>query len=221
MISVNCSQCGKKLTAPDTAAGKRARCPKCKTILTLPAASAEIGMQEEVLDAEPVAGGSPAPPSLEPTLDDLESIATQVPAASGEGLDLPPDDNAGGYDLAENPVAPPTAAPTEAARRPCPLCGELIPVGAAQCRFCKEIFDPTLKKAQRKQRGGATMGEDEDLTTGEWVLAILCSGIGCILGIVWIIQGKPKGKKMLGISFVCAIIWNIVRFAIEAASHGH
>src|SRR5262249_5208870 len=140
-------------------------------------------------------------------------IPTDPPAA--EGTELAPNDDAGGYDLAPDPVAPP---PVEPPRRPCPMCGEMIPVGAAQCRFCKEIFDPTLKKAQKSQRG-AVDANDEDLTTGEWVLAILCSGIGCILGIVWMIQGKPKGKKMFGISIVCAIIWNIIRFAIEASSH--
>ena len=29
----------------------------------------------------------------------------------------------------------------------------------------------------------------------EIIVAILCSGIGCVDGIVWMIQGKPKGKR--------------------------
>lgn len=57
---------------------------------------------------------------------------------------------------------------------------------------------------------------DLDLTVPDWLLAVLCSGIGCIMGIVWIIQGKPKGGKMLMISFLFAVLWNIVRFTIVA-----
>ena len=42
-------------------------------------------------------------------------------------------------------------------------------------------------------------------------VAILCSGIGCIAGLVWMIQGKPKGMKMFGISILMAIFWSFVR----------
>ncbi len=58
--------------------------------------------------------------------------------------------------------------------------------------------------------------DDSNLGTTDWILAILCSGIGCIMGIIWMIQGKPKGSKMLGVSILAAIFWNIVRFAITA-----
>jgi hypothetical protein len=45
------------------------------------------------------------------------------------------------------------------------------------------------------------------------VLGILCAGIGCIVGIVYVIQGKPKGFKMVLLS-ICAwltlsILWTI------------
>jgi hypothetical protein len=52
------------------------------------------------------------------------------------------------------------------------------------------------------------------MTTGDWVVAVLCSGIGCIAGIIWMIQGKPKGGKMVMVSFGFAILWNIVRFIL-------
>jgi len=32
--------------------------------------------------------------------------------------------------------------------------------------------------------------------------------------IVGIVQGKPKGVKMIGISFMFALFWNIVRLVI-------
>jgi uncharacterized membrane protein (DUF2068 family) len=40
-ISVTCPACQAKLKAPDTAAGKKTKCPKCQTVVHVPAASAE------------------------------------------------------------------------------------------------------------------------------------------------------------------------------------
>lgn len=104
--------------------------------------------------------------------------------------------------------------PTSSGRKPCPMCGEMIQEGAAKCRFCGEIFDPALKKTAKASAGGA----DDDLSTGDWVVAILCSGIGCIAGIVWMIQGKKKGLKMFGVSLAMQFFWGVVRVIIETAA---
>jgi predicted RNA-binding Zn-ribbon protein involved in translation (DUF1610 family) len=101
-------------------------------------------------------------------------------------------------------------------RKPCPMCGEMIKESAAKCRYCGEIFDPALKK--RAKKSGAAADIDTDMTTGDWFVAILCSGIGCIAGIIWMIQGKPKGPKMFGVSLLMTIIWNVIRYGIEAAN---
>ena len=74
------------------------------------------------------------------------------------------------------------------------------------------------KKARKAKSGG---GDDDDMTTGDWVVACLCSGIGCIAGIIWMIQGKPKGSKMLGVSFLMTIFWNVVKFGLTAAVEGN
>ena len=187
-ITVFCPNCGKKLKAPDTAAGRKAKCPQCQTVLTLPAAGE---VSNEVLDAEPVQGGMGLPPQ--------QSGPETYP--TNESDEIP---------MAEQAPAAPQS--TEQPRRPCPMCGEMIPINAVQCRFCHEIFDPALKAARTK---AAIPDGDADLSAGEWVLAILCSGIGCIVGIVWMIQGKPKGKKMFGISILFAVIWNILRGVVE------
>jgi predicted RNA-binding Zn-ribbon protein involved in translation (DUF1610 family) len=116
--------------------------------------------------------------------------------------------------------APLSAGPGAAGgdRRPCPMCGEMILASAAKCRYCGEIFDPALKKAEALKGGGAANVADADMTTGDWFVAILCSGIGCILGIVWMIQGKPKGKKMFAVSFVVNIVFGVIRVLIEQAN---
>ena len=101
-------------------------------------------------------------------------------------------------------------------RRPCPACGEEIKKSAVKCRFCGEIFDKSLKKQARAAAGG----ENDSLSTGDWVVGILCSGIGCIAGIVWMIQGKPKGIKMIGLSLLVQAILGLGRVAIEMANQG-
>jgi hypothetical protein len=51
-INVTCTQCGTTLRAPDTAAGKNIKCPKCAAILPVPAAP------------EPAAAAPPPPPPM-------------------------------------------------------------------------------------------------------------------------------------------------------------
>jgi hypothetical protein len=215
-ISMKCPQCGKKLNAPDSAAGKRARCPHCKTIVTLPAASAPP--PDELLDAEP----------MQEQPQDEYGMAGDAGGGGGAAPPPPLGDEFGEYDMAPTATPPPTSPPSGGGgggdagtpRRPCPMCGEMIPVSAVQCRFCHEIFDPKLKKVKAKKMSVASGDGDDDLSVGEWLVAIFCSGIGCILGIIWMIQGKPKGKKMFGISILMGIIWRVIGLAIEAAGSG-
>ena len=48
-IAVTCPECSAKMKAPDAAAGKKVKCPKCGEMLTVPAAQAEF----EVVEDEP------------------------------------------------------------------------------------------------------------------------------------------------------------------------
>lgn len=59
-IAVVCPECSAKLNAPDSAAGKRVKCPKCQTGITVPAAVAEEAAFEEVVD-EPAPQPKPRP----------------------------------------------------------------------------------------------------------------------------------------------------------------
>lgn len=101
-------------------------------------------------------------------------------------------------------------------RKPCPMCGEMIVATAAKCRFCGEVFDPRLKKSTKKKKKHTY--EEETLSGGDIAVALLCSGIGCIVGLVWMIQGKPKGGKMLGLSFAMNVVWGFVRLALQTAA---
>lgn len=108
-ISMNCPSCNKTLSAPDSSSGKKAKCPACGQIMTVP---------EVVREAEAVGvGGAGASGDLGPTSD------SPSPAAAGQ------------------------------TRQPCPECGQMIVAGAAKCRFCNAIFDPTLKLLEKSRPG--------------------------------------------------------------------
>ncbi len=174
-ISFVCPRCGKKLKAPDDAVGKASRCPGCGTAVTCP---------EPILDAELIdpASGEPEFLTAEPTpLVGLEASSSPPYAVAGPG---------------------PTPAPPAEARRPCPMCGEMIVVGAAKCRFCGEVFDESIAKSYSGRASG-----EEGLTAADFVVAVAFGWIGCVAGIAWMIQGKPKGWKMLLLSFISGLFW--------------
>jgi predicted RNA-binding Zn-ribbon protein involved in translation (DUF1610 family) len=130
---------------------------------------------------------------------------------SEDDADAAESDPFSGIDSYDSPALEPSDI-----RKPCPVCGEMIVSNAAKCRYCGEIFDPKLKKAAAKKKSksrsssSSYSSDDEDLTAGDWALAIICSNIGCIISIVWLIQGKPKGGKMLAASLGAQFFWFIV-----------
>lgn len=189
-ISFSCRKCGKKLKAPDSAAGKSSKCPGCGATVTCP---------EPVYEAEPI-------------VSDVPDILPDDPY----GLD-----DSKPYGLDEDNVQPlPSAEP----RRPCPMCGEMILASAAKCRFCGEVFDETLKKSEvkkkKKKKRKSSDPDAENLSAGDWIAAILCSDFACIASIIWMIQGKPKGLKMLGVSLLSIAIRIPIILALQSKNQG-
>ena len=202
-IRVACPSCGKSLQAPDSAAGKRAKCPECGKVLVIPEPIQEA---EEVPDEYGLQGDLGDSYGVQDLLDEADRLP---PPTAGPLPTMSAPQPA--------PRAPVPGAGPMIGRRPCPACGEMIMSTAAVCRYCGEVFDTTLKRKRRRRGGG---DDEEDLTTGDWLVAVLCSGIGCIVGIIWLIQGKPKGGKMLGVSLLFVFIWNVIRFAMMGVQGG-
>ncbi|QDV73050.1 TFIIB-type zinc ribbon-containing protein [Botrimarina mediterranea] len=162
-ITVTCPSCGVTLKTSDSAAGKKAKCPKCQGPIVVPMPRAELDPIEE------------APPA---------------------------DDAWGDFDQESEITASTPAAPS-ADRKPCPACGEMIHANAAKCRFCGEFFDAELAKAEKRK-----LKNDPDAKLGvfDWIVAILCPMIGCIVAIVYSTQRSPKAKKMFTVIAVVMLI---------------
>ena len=175
-IQVTCPSCKSKFNAPDAAAGKRTKCPKCAGVIQIPMPAPA----EEILEAEVV-------PATVYTDDDFA-------------------------------VDPPPQLPEEGDRKPCPKCGQMIARSAMKCRHCGEIFDPLLREQSQKSVSSSSSSSDSDLSVGDWLLCIICSGIGCIMGIIYIVQGKPKGPKMLLISILADVVKSAISIAIQSAN---
>ncbi len=78
------------------------------------------------------------------------------------------------------------AADSEA-RKPCPMCGEMIVVAAAKCRYCGEVFDGRVSKSGRRKRSGT----GEYATFGTRFVAAIVDGI--LVQIIAAILGGIAG----------------------------
>ena len=190
-IKVKCGNCGKKLKAKDESAGKKVKCPDCGKILRIP---------EPVIDA------------VDDGFDSYDDNGFDDAYGSNPYANDPyGDDPFAGGDMASygTEVSQPGGG-----KKPCPMCGEMIRKAAAKCRFCGEVFGGKAKRSRKKS------SSDSSLEVIDWILAILCPGIGCILGIVYAVQGKSKGGKMIGIAIAFWIMWTIINVTISVILEG-
>src|SRR6476659_9441846 len=66
MPIVVCSGCSAKLNAPDNAAGKRIKCPKCQTVTAVPAATVAAAPQFEIVEDDSPPAPKPKPVAVTP-----------------------------------------------------------------------------------------------------------------------------------------------------------
>jgi uncharacterized Zn finger protein len=75
MIQLKCPNCTKTIRAAEEHAGKRIRCPKCKEVLTLPAANTDVQAAAPRQALAPVKKGPPPIPKRSP-VDEDEDVPT-------------------------------------------------------------------------------------------------------------------------------------------------
>jgi hypothetical protein len=96
----------------------------------------------------------------------------------------------------------------------CKFCREKIKKKAIKCRFCGELQGAARRAAEASKKQKSS--EDDNLSGAEIAFGILCGGLACILGIVWAIQGKKKGWKLVALGVGSAIVWNLISLAIRS-----
>lgn len=195
-ITAQC-ECGKTFKVKDEHAGKKGKCPDCGSIVLIPFP------EEAPLDIDEVNWDA---------MNDLEAKGT--PQASPGRLErqyapAPP----------PPPMAPPMAVAMEG-RATCPTCSQIISARALKCEFCGTAFhsgfarQKTLSYATPSGRGSDV---DRGLTGMDWVLIIVCPGIGFIVGIVRVCMGR--GATLLIASFIASAIYTGIKLAIAAATN--
>ena len=79
-------------------------------------------------------------------------------------------------------------------RKPCPLCGEMIAVAAAKCRYCGEIFDSRMKKSGRRRNSAS------DDYAGFWLRLVASFVDGLICSVVLFVVLMIVGGIMVAIN---------------------
>ena len=94
------------------------------------------------------------------------------------------------------------------ARKPCPMCGELIAAAAVKCRFCGETLSSSVRDRERQTTNAVVANQ---LTGADIAICVVCFPIGGIVGVVAIITGQPtRGLKMIGLALVMPFLWGAI-----------
>ena len=117
----------------------------------------------------------------------------------------PPTPASGTQQIAQ--TAPELSGPTIS----CPYCGEAIMATAKKCKYCQEWLDEFLRKINERMG----KNEDDNMTAVDVLLCVFCSGIGCVMGLIYAIQGKKKGWKMMVLSIVISFLFSLLRAIME------
>ncbi len=192
-ISVRCPKCQKKLQAPDSLAGKRAKCPHCGQLMRLPEPAPqteEVEEDKEVL--EDLGSSDPlGPPTTDQPADGLDTSSTFSEQQFDEML----------ADVGTRAEAKPSEPPPNS--YPCPICHELIVRGSPKCPFCGEDFNQYLQPQKQGSNAASHFANSMNALGGTWIgLALLAMGmlfLGIMGAAAW---GDPQGEGVIALLIV-------------------
>jgi hypothetical protein len=195
-IRVTCPNCGNVLTAPDAAAGKRGKCPKCKSAVAIPAGI--------------------APPAAKPSGPlPVAAVVRRAEPGGGEEFDVEvlPDDPPPRPVQPVRPavVAPPVAAaPPPPAGNPFAVFGPPPDSAAAKLRLDDPAIDepkrPPLHPGWQSVVGG--LGA---LKTAGWV-GLAAVGLSAFLQLTMTIESKFALYTVLGLSLIASLVSLVFHF---------
>ncbi len=140
MLRFLCPRCGKRLKAPETAAGRTVKCPKCSAVVLVPVVSS---------------GADPA--SSPPTSSQRQQSATaRDPAREAKAQSEPPEANAG-PEVKQCPFCSETIMATA---RKCKHCGEILDPELKESR-------QLAGKAQPRREAPDADDDDDDDADGD------------------------------------------------------
>ena len=173
MIKFGCSSCGKRIGVPETAAGRRVRCPKCADPTRVPDAP-----PAPKVEAEPAGGGLADLASLEADGPlELNEVETPAPAAGAAPPEAPT-------------VAAAAPPPPVGDTKDCPKCGAPAAASAKICVSCGHGFKGLSAAGRAKTRkAGVFAGR-----TGVAILGGLGTALAC--GFVWAMVVKLTGYEI-------------------------
>lgn len=179
---MRCPTCDKVLSAPESAVGKKAKCPACGTLMVVPETTEQPAV-DEIQDAEEI--GSPAVGRGSP--DPAHGFAPWSPS------DLETSGPRSGS-VGDRPQLAPGAEGAAPVRRPCPMCGEMIVATAAKCRFCGAIFDRSLRGTHHTGMPTTSGAAIASLVLG--ILSPLFCYLGFVPGIAAIVFGAVARNQI-------------------------
>lgn len=201
-ISVTCS-CGKALNVPDSFAGKKGKCPHCKTVLDIPAQGEAPGAKTETKEVEQVEFRCPKT-GKRARLPKALAGASVVCPICGEVHSISKSERLKDFisfstvvkeeEEAEEPAA-------EGVDRACPSCGKPIAAVKEMCMYCGARLSTGSVRARGLLQTEAVMR-----TSASAVVSVLVAA-GAV-GL-WFL-GRRGGAAGAGVLAVLAGGWGVI-----------
>jgi hypothetical protein len=123
--------------------------------------------------------------------------------------------------VATPPVSHRSAPPAAPKQKACPSCGGVISAFARICEHCGANVatgGAAPMNSATPKKYAAQNSDDDNMGVLNWLLILFCGVIGLVVAIIYTVQGKGKGPKMLmvaGILFVIGFVLGLIRAFAE------